>query len=253
MAPDADPMEIFLDIQRGLPRQGPGSDESTARALSLCRELPADPAVLDIGCGPGMQTMVLARALGGHITAVDLHQEYLDQLAARVRTAGVADRIEIRNGDMHDLPFPPQAFDLVWSEGAAYIMGVREALAAWKPLLRAGGYIALTELVWLRDAPPRGVTEFFAEAYPAMTDVAGVLNAIRATGYETVGEFTLPDRDWWEHYYTPLEGKLPPLREKYAQDGPATDLVEATAREIETRRRFGTSYGYQFFVARKPR
>jgi len=41
--------EVFLDIQRGLTRQGPGCEESTIEALSLCRGLPEYPVVLDIG------------------------------------------------------------------------------------------------------------------------------------------------------------------------------------------------------------
>ena len=60
-------MEVFLDVQRGLPRQGPGCDESTQKALALCVGLPENPAVLDIGCGTGMQTVALAQALGGII------------------------------------------------------------------------------------------------------------------------------------------------------------------------------------------
>jgi hypothetical protein len=46
---------------------------------------------------------------------------------------------------MRDLPFEPGSFDLLWSEGAAHIMGVSEALAAWRPLLRMGGYVRLPE------------------------------------------------------------------------------------------------------------
>ena len=246
-------MEVFFDIQRGLPRQGPGSDESTLRALALCDGLPEHSTVLDIGCGPGMQTVALAQALDCDITAIDLHQEYLDQLRERAEAAGVAERVQIQVGDMNNLCLAPQSFDLVWSEGAAYIMGVENALASWKPLLRAGGFLALTELVWLKRPPPRQATEFFATEYPAMTDVAGILRAFTASGYEPRGNFTLPDQAWWEHYYTPLERKLPSLREKYAADDQATAMVDSNEREIEVRRRFGAWYGYEFFVARKPR
>jgi hypothetical protein len=41
----------------------------------------------------------------------------------------------------------------------------------------------------------------------------------RTCGYEPLGNFTLPDLAWWEHYYTPLEARLPRLYEKYAGDG----------------------------------
>ncbi len=81
-------MEIFMDIQRGLPRQGPGHDDETRQALGYCLELPDQPSVLDIGCGPGMQTLVLAGMLHGSVTAIDLHQEYLDELQIRSDAVG---------------------------------------------------------------------------------------------------------------------------------------------------------------------
>ncbi|MFQ5982937.1 MAG: class I SAM-dependent methyltransferase, partial [Woeseiaceae bacterium] len=56
---------------------------------------------------------------------------------------------------------------------------------------------------------------------------------------------------WWEHYYTPLEAKLPALHEKYAGDDEALSLIETTRREIEIRRLFHDWYSYEFFVARK--
>lgn len=46
----------------------------------MCSELSGRPDVLDIGCGPGMHTIALARMLDGRVAAGDLHQELLDQL-----------------------------------------------------------------------------------------------------------------------------------------------------------------------------
>ena len=243
-------LEVFLDVQRGLPRQGPGRDTSTREALALCRGLPERSAVLDVGCGPGMQTLVLAEALDGPITAVDLHQEYLDALTARVEAAGLAGRIEIVAGDMNDLPFPRQSFDLIWAEGSAYLMGVDKALAAWRRFLKPDGFAALTELVWLRPEPPAEVADFFAAEYPDMKDVAANVEIMESCGYAPSGHFTLPDAAWWEHYYTPLEAKLPALAEKYADDEMALGVVETTRREIDMRRRYPDWYGYEFLVGR---
>jgi SAM-dependent methyltransferase len=250
MDPNARTTQIFLDIQRGLPRQGPGDDASTLRALALCAELPARPDVLDIGCGPGMQTIALARALDGRITAGDLFQEYLEQLVETAVAAGVRDRIGQMRVDMVDLPFGRDSFDLIWSEGAAYILGFGEAFERWRYPLRSRGYLAVSELTWLVPDPPTEAAEFFADEYPAMTDVATNLATIEGNGYEVIDHFTLPDEAWWDHYYTPLEAKLPSLREKYAGDDEALELVAMAAREIDVRRRFGGSYGYEFFVAR---
>ena len=172
-------LEVFFDIQRGLPRQGPGADASTLHALSLCGPLPKRPAILDVGCGPGMQTVALAKAIDGdgRITAVDINEEYLGELRRRAHAAGVDDRIEILVGDMRALPVAPASFDVIWSEGAAYIMGFERALAAWRPLLKPGGRIALTELVWLERDPPAEAAAFFRSEYPAMADVESILAA----------------------------------------------------------------------------
>lgn len=245
-------LEIFFEIHRGLPRQGPGSDESTRKAFALCAELPKQPAIVDIGCGPGMQTLALAKATDGKIVAVDTTREYLDELRARAAAECVADRIEIREADMNSLPFTPGSFDLIWSEGAAYNMGFANALKAWAPLLKPGDYLAVSELVWLTPDPPAEAAAFFGAGYPAMQSVEANLALFRASGYDMIGHFTLPDRDWWQHYYTPLEAKLPPLFEKYGDDGDAFRIVETTKREIEIRRRFPDAYGYEFFVARRP-
>jgi ubiquinone/menaquinone biosynthesis C-methylase UbiE len=243
--------EVFLDVQRGLPRQGPGDNDSTKMALALCSELPARPSVLDIGCGPGMQTMVLAESSSGSITAVDNCDEYLEQLREQLEMASLTGRVEVKQADMTALDFEGETFDLIWCEGAAYIVGVPQALENWRPLLASHGYLAFSELVWLDLYPPAEVAEFFEQEYPAMTTIDTIERAIRENGYEPVGDFTLPDSAWWKDYYDPLEAKLPFLKQKYDGDKQALGVIAMAEAEIDIRRRFGPSYGYHFFVGRK--
>ena len=87
--------KAFFELHRDNPREGPGDDATTLRALGMCAGLPHRPEILDIGCGPGMQTVALARATDGRITAVDRHQPFLDQLTQSAAAAGVADRITL--------------------------------------------------------------------------------------------------------------------------------------------------------------
>lgn len=244
--------EVFFDVQRGLPRQGIGSEESTLRALGFCTDLPVEHEVLDVGCGPGMQTVALAGALDGRITAVDLHEEFLEELRARAVAAGVIDRITILRASMDDLPFEPGSFDLIWCEGAAYIMGVPESLASWHRLLRRAGYVAFSELVWTMADPPAEVVDLFQPGYPSMTDVEGTLARIHEAGYDVIGHFLLPESAWWEDYLAPLEAKLPGLSARYAGDKEALAIVDTTRQEIELRRRFPDAYGYAFFIGRRP-
>jgi hypothetical protein len=51
----------------------------------------------------------------------------------------VSDRIEVVRADMNRLELEPGASDLLWSQGAIYIMGFENGLRAWRPLLRDGG------------------------------------------------------------------------------------------------------------------
>lgn len=72
---------------------------------------------LDAGCGIGLQTLLLAEAVGqaGHVTALDLSPELLLHAEEAVREAGLSERISLRQGDVRQLPFDAKAFDWAWS------------------------------------------------------------------------------------------------------------------------------------------
>lgn len=248
----ADPAQCaaFFAVHSDMPREGPGDRASVEKALQLAAPLPVRPDVLDIACGPGGQTLDLAELLpGARITALDGHRPFLEQLETRARNAGVLDRISIVHGDMARLPYAAQGFDLIWCEGAAYIIGFDAALAAWKPLLRPGGVLALTEPVWLTDDPPAKVSACWDE-YPAMEDVASARRRAMSHGYDILGDFVLSDAAWWTHYYGPLETRLEAAAARL-QGNPTAEAILAEIRaEIGCRREHPYDYGYLFLVLR---
>ena len=240
----------FFAVHNDMPREGPGDRASVEQALRLASPLPARLDVLDIACGPGGQTLDLADLLpDARITALDAYPAFLDQLEARARDAGVLDRIDIARGDMGRLTYPPQSFDLIWCEGAAYIVGFDTALATWKPLLKPGGVLALTEPVWLTDNPPPSVRACWAE-YPAMEDVASARRRAVAQGYDLAGDFMLTDAAWWTHYYGPLEHRLNVAIDRLAGDPVAEAVLAEIRDEIDCRRAYPDTYGYLFLVLR---
>jgi SAM-dependent methyltransferase len=244
--------QVFFEIHDGLLREGPGSERSTLEALELIPEPGESPRILDLGCGPGAQAVLLARETGGRVIAVDNHRPFLETVASRAVAAGVGERVQPLLADMSDPGLAAGAFDLIWSEGALYQMGFDNALGACRELLKPGGHLAATEAVWLRDDPPAEVRRCWEIEYPAITDVAGNAALIRRAGYEIVGGFTLPERDWWDEYYGPLEDRLPRFAEEYVGDPEAMRAVESTREEIDVYRRFSDYYGYRFFVMRRP-
>ncbi len=244
--------EIFFELYDALPRQGPGNRACAARALALCRDLPPSPAVIDLGCGAGGQTITLAELVPtGSIEAVDNHAPGIERLRATIAERGLASRVRAGVGDMADPPLPRGRFDLAWSEGALYSIGLRKALRVCHDLLRPGGYLAFTDAIWRREDPPPEVKAGFDLDYPTMGRLEDDLAAIRACGFEPVGHFTLPDEAWWDDFYTPMERRIGELRGKYAGDDEAAAILDRLAREPELHRRHSAFYAYAFFVARK--
>lgn len=208
------------------------------------------PIILDIGCGPGGQTMDIARLTAGHIVGVDMHLPYLIELKRRAAEKNLDGRIHAVWADMHKLGFKEAAFDAVWAEGSIYIIGFERGLRDWKRFIKPGGYIAVTEVAWLKAHPPRDVERYWDEAYPAIRSDSANLKIMEDSGYEIAGHFVLPESAWWNDYYHPIERKLDPLRIKYRDDKEALETIAATQAEIDIFRRFSDYYGYVFYVAR---
>lgn len=246
-------LEVLHDIFAGMPRGGPGSNASTQRAFGLLPAVPAAPRILDVGCGPGMATLEVARLSGGTVIGLDNHRPFLDALTAGAEAAGLRDRVRAVQGSMDALPFAPEEFDIIWAEGSLFVMGFDRALAYLKGFLKPGGYLAATELTWLRADVPDEPYRYMKRVYPAVTDTAGNLALFAAAGYGMVGRFALPGADWWDDFYVPVERRLPLLRAKYAADPEGLAVVEGMQVEIDMHRKYGEYYGYVFYVARKGR
>ena len=161
-------MYLIFELHKDMPRQAPGSDSSTLRALRALGPFREGSKILDLGCGPGAHSLALARETGASVTAVDIHQPYLDQLEENAAAEGLSGLITTRNADMGQLPFASESFDLIWSEGAVYLLGFDHALREWARLLRPGGRMAVTEISWLHPEPPEEIRKFWNVAYPAM-------------------------------------------------------------------------------------
>ncbi|MBM9535711.1 class I SAM-dependent methyltransferase [Desulfobulbus alkaliphilus] len=244
--------EIFFEVYGALPRQGPGNRACAARALSLCRDLPPSPAVLDLGCGAGGQTLHLAELLDGSIMAIDTHTPGIELLKKKITARGLDQRIQARVGDMSDLQLPPRSFDLIWSEGALYNIGIAAALKLCHDLLRPNGYLAFTDAVWREDNPPAEVRAGFELDYPAMGDTDQLITTIQAAGFELIGHFTLPDEAWWEDFYTPMEERIKELRHVYSHDPQALAILDQIGEEPALHRHHSRCYAYEFFVVRRP-
>jgi SAM-dependent methyltransferase len=240
----------YMTVFAGLTRQGPGSEASTRRALSLLPPLPPTGSVLDVGCGTGASTLVLADALDRPIRASDVNPASLATLTERARAAGVAGRITTSIASADALDEPPDGAALIWCEGAVFTVGMERALTHWQPLLKSGGAVAFSELAWFGRDRPAEAEAFLQGCYPPMTDAASLLAACLGCGYRFEAMFAEPPSDWWDEY---LAGVAPAIeRHRGSEDPDIRTVVEICDRELDVARRFGASYGYVFVILSKP-
>jgi SAM-dependent methyltransferase len=239
---------IFYELFESLPRQGPGDDLSTERAFRKLMELPIHPDILDVGCGSGKPTLALARLTKGNITALDNHAPFLEIFKRNIHGTDNASRIRCVVGDMASMNFAVRSFDVIWSEGAVFIMGFEKALNHWKPLLRENGYIVISELVWFNDEAPQEIKEYFTTVYPAMKPYREFYPILDAAGYTLVDYFPLPAESWWIDYYAPAGKKLVEMRSKYNGNKDAQMFFDSFQLEIDMHRKYSEYYGYGFYV-----
>jgi SAM-dependent methyltransferase len=130
-APSARAYELASDWLLG------GLYRRMAEDLALAVKGTVEPAVLEIGPGPGNLAVELARRVPGlRWTGVDGDPAMIERATARAARAGLAERVRFELGDVAALPFPEASFDLVtssfsvhhWPDAAAGFSEIRRVL-----------------------------------------------------------------------------------------------------------------------------
>jgi SAM-dependent methyltransferase len=133
-------------------------------AAYLLPQLKSGMALLDVGCGPGTITTDLAALVApGRVVAVDFVPAVLEQARKRAEEAGYGDRIEFRAGDVHELDFPDDTFDVVHAHQVLQHVGDPvQALREMRRVCKPGGIVAA------RDGDYGGI--FWYPEIPALDD-----------------------------------------------------------------------------------
>lgn len=239
-------MADFESIFYGLDRLGPSDDDDSLQALHA---LPINTGnALDVGCGKGLTTCLLAHHSGFSLTALDNDEYHLSCLKEKIKHQPINERITTSCSSMMAMPFEEQQFDVIWAEGSAYIMGVNNALKQWQRFLKPHGYVVISDLVWLTETPSIEAYEFWQKNYPDMTSKQQRTTDIINAGYEVITSFTQSEKSWL-NYLVPLKQKLNDIGDNDYKSNAVNDLRQ----EIHIHDQYLGEYGYHLFVLKSKR
>ncbi|MEH6306802.1 class I SAM-dependent methyltransferase [Olivibacter sp. CPCC 100613] len=243
-------IQTIVDFFKDNERQGPGCEEATLRALGLVGDSNYFEHILDIGCGTGAQTMILAQKTNAQVFAVDLLADFLEVLKERATWWGVQDRITTHKAAMEDLPFQKEFFDVIWSEGAIYHIGFEKGLRQWRELLKRRGYLVVSEISWMSKERPRDLTDYWTTSYPEIDLVSNKMKLIEDCGYFPIGCFALPDVGW-DNYYHPVIKQIALSIGQVLTGSIKKSFLETIIEELVIYQRYREFYNYVFYVMQK--
>ena len=229
---------------KDLDRLSPGSNDTTLEALDkLDLDAGGELNILDIACGVGSSTILLANYFNNSIVeGFDLFNHYKESLDEKINENNLQDRVFSYTMNMNDPDFANEEFDLVFCEASIEIMGFKRGLAEWRRLLKPNGYMVVSDISWLKN-PSSESRKFWKDIYSEIDSIETKIQQIEAEKFEFIDYVTVPKEDW-NNYHNQLEKNLNSL----SSDKSAKDFVKQLKKEIETYRRNSDDYSYVFYI-----
>jgi len=234
--------DAFFDVHRDLHREGPGLVEDVAWAGQLIGISPKG-YVCDAGCGPGGDLAALRQLVPrGRIDGFETVPHFV--VAARGRLPADPS-VRIIEASMEHLSGP---YDLIWSAGAVYFLGVSRALSAWRGALADDGAVAFSHPCLFTDAPSEAALAFW-EAEPGGIATETTTRAeIAGVGWQVLATSPLSEAAW-RAYYDPLLARCDKLEAAGTSDSVAA-AIAAARKEASDWRAVAHETGYMLYIVR---
>lgn len=145
----------------------PGGRAST-RALLDRAGITAESRVLDVGCGVATTAVEIARQFGAKVTAVDIAPLMLERADANITAAGASDRVAVTEGDILDLKYDDDAFDVVIAEAVTMFVDRQRAANELARVTKPDGRVLATEFFWRRSPTPEAREIFLGQVCPGL-------------------------------------------------------------------------------------
>jgi SAM-dependent methyltransferase len=156
--------------------------EWAPRVMAFTNPQPGE-RVLDVACGTGALTRVVAQSIGpnGRVVGLDLSPDMLAEARKTTLDPSSAAPIEWREGDVNAIPFENETFDIVFCNfGLMFFPDRVAALKEMRRVLKPDGRLALA--VWGSIAKCPGQRAMKQSWERHFTDEAGLFDAQHSLG-----------------------------------------------------------------------
>lgn len=201
----------------------------TKRAFQMLPEMER-PKILDVGCGSGVPTLVLAKLSGGEVIGLDIDESCLDELNRKIKKEGLSKRVITKKCSMFKMDFPDESFDIIWAEGSISIIGFEQGLKKWRRLLKPSGFLVI---------------------HVQTRKLSNKLEKMPDWGYKLLDIVSLPEDAHWTEYYKPLETRIKELQAKYRNNPEALRMLRKYQNEIDMVKRNPQKFSSAFYIVQK--
>jgi ubiquinone/menaquinone biosynthesis C-methylase UbiE len=128
--------------------------------VAVFAEIPVDSRVLDLGCGAGLDSLIVARRAGpgSRIIGIDFSDAMLVRARQAVIEAGL-ENLRFFKADAENLPVKDRSIDIALINGIFNLNPARDAIfRELSRVVRQGGAVYTAELI-LKEPLPRKIQE----------------------------------------------------------------------------------------------
>jgi len=146
-----------------------------------------NPRILDLGCGSGVPTLMIAEKFNGKITAVDTDTKSIDIFREKVENLNLANRVFLTVNSLFDIKVKNNQYDLILAEGLLNVIGFQKGFLRIVKLLKRKGFIIIHD-------------EFQNQNEK--------IEFIKNNDCKILDSFMLDEQIWWNDYFKCLEKEL---------------------------------------------
>lgn len=213
--------------------------------------------VLDVACGKGGAALTLAEKFRCIVTGVEPRAEFAEEARRRTVFEDLDHFVNIIDSGTEVLPFDDFYFDLALSLGHVHPFNTPKMLLELSRVVRDGGWIAFSELVWksgdsgsATPAVKAWVSGFAPGRVVGLDERIGELSG---AGFRVESAELEADASW-EAYYAPQAKAILENRHEYTGSTEAQSRLDQWQNELQLYHADGgkESLGYACFILRLP-